>query len=62
LVRADERAEDVSPESFPRSSRSSDPAIRPASLAGASDSRAADEIALVIMGACSFRFGGRSVS
>jgi hypothetical protein len=58
VVRADERAEDASPESFPRSPRTSDPAIRPASLAGASDSRAADEIALVIIGACSFISGG----
>jgi hypothetical protein len=62
VVRADERAEDVSAESFPRSPRSSDPAIRPASLAGASDSRAADEIALVIIEGCSFRFRGGTVS
>jgi hypothetical protein len=59
---AERRADDVSLESLPRSPRSSAPVIRPASFAGARESRAAEEIALVIIGTCSFRFGARPVS
>jgi hypothetical protein len=50
LVREEDGDGFASAAASPRSPFSTDPAMRPASLAGASDSRAADEITLVNIG------------